>query len=153
MDFCDSPIRHAHGSILPPRRSRWQKGIAWTSSGDNHKRLDEFPRREAGNQYLRTGSLRNKIRLRPQGPHRSESPQLNPLGPHPGPGFSRQLLADLRFGGLPIHKLSFSFGDSLSAFIEDVFVPCRRLNGFRRTDEFLPKQLHRSKFLLESHLF
>jgi hypothetical protein len=76
-----------------------------------------------------------------------------PPGPHPGSRFSQYLFSDLRLGGLPSRKMSFGVGDSLVSFIEDVFVPGRRLNGFWTTGEVIPKQLHSRKLFVEGHLF
>lgn len=66
---------------------------------------------------------------------------------------SQYLFSDLRLGGLPSRKTSFGVGDSLVSFIEDVFVPGRRLNGFWTTGEVIPKQLHSRKLFVEGHLF
>lgn len=73
--------------------------------------------------------------------------------PHPGFGFSRELGADVRFRDFPIDELRRSLGDMPAAFVENVFVPGRGLNGFRCAGEILPQRLHGREFLMETHVF
>jgi len=63
------------------------------------------------------------------------------------------MVADFRFGRLPINESRFPLGESLATLIEDVLMPGRRLNGFWGAGKVLPKRLHDGELLLESHVF
>ena len=87
------------------------------------------------------------------GLHKIGSLELNPPEPHPGFGFSRELVADVGFRSFPIDESRRSIGDALTALIQNAFMPGRRFYGFRGAGEIFPQRLHRGKFFMETHVF
>lgn len=152
MDSDGSPVRHVPEPALSPGWSKGQKENAWTGSGDRCKSPRGLQHTQEGSRYPRTGNPRSSrpaqiLDLRRSGSLGSSLPER-----HPGCGFSRELVADIRFCGLPINELRRSFDGALAALIEDAFVPGRGLNGVGCAGEILPQRLHGREFFVETHL-
>lgn len=93
---------------------------------------------EKGINCLRISSLGSRSQDRLPGLHKNGNPGSNHPGLRPEARFSRELVSDVRFGGLPINESRLPLGEPLAAFIEDVFVPGRGLNRLWGTGEVFP---------------
>jgi hypothetical protein len=58
---------------------------------------------------------------------------------------------DLRFGRFPVFELGCPIVDSLTALIENLFMPFRRLNRFWRSLQVLPECFHHSELFFNRH--